>query len=59
MKKKGSRKAKKRFLILSIVFLGIVFLSFASIFHDWVQIIDNKNEIASLTNYYSKLMDEE
>ena len=59
MKKKGSKKARKRFIVLSIVFLGIVGFSFASVFRDWMQIMDNKQQIASLTTYYNELLDEE
>ena len=59
MKKKGSKKARKRFIVLSIVFLGITGFSFASVFRDWMQIMDNKQQIASLTTYYNELLDEE
>lgn len=59
MKKKGSKKARKRFIVLSIVFLCIVSFSFASVFRDWMQIMDNKQQIASLTIYYNELLDEE
>ena len=45
--------------MLSIVFLGIVGFSFASVFRDWMQIMDNKQQIASLTTYYNELLDEE
>ena len=59
MKKKGSKKARKRFVVLSIVFLGIVGFSLASVFQYWMQIVDNKQQIASLTAYYNELLDEE
>ena len=59
MKKKGSRKARKRFMVLSVIFLGIVSLSFVSIFQDWLQIMDNKTQISSLTTYYNNLLAEE
>ena len=59
MKKIGSKKARKRFIVLSIVFLGIVVFSFASVFRDWMQIMDNKQQIAALTTYYNELLDEE
>lgn len=59
MKKKGLKKAKKRFLFLSIFFIGIVGLSFVSIFRDWLQIMQNKQQIASLTSYYDDLLKEE
>lgn len=59
MKKKGLKKAKKRFLFLSIFFIGIVGLSFVSIFRDWLQIMQNKQQIVSLTSYYDDLLKEE
>jgi len=57
--KKKSTKAKKRFLVLSILFLGVVGFSVASIFQDWLQIANNKQEIVRLTAYYSDLLEEQ
>ena len=34
-------------------------LSFVSIFRDWLQIVDNTQQIASLTSYYDDLLKEE
>ena len=45
-KKKGIQKAKKRFLVLAVFFVGLVGLSVATIFGDWLQIMSNKQEIA-------------
>lgn len=59
MKKKGLKKAKKRLLFLAVFFIGIVGLSFVSIFRDWLQIMYNKQQIASLTSYYDDLLKEE
>ena len=59
MKKKKSSKAKKRFLVLSVFFVGVVSLSVASIFKDWLEIMSNKQQIASLTSYYDELLEEE
>ena len=59
IKKKGLNKAKKRFLFLSVFFIGLVGLSFVSIFRDWLQIMSNKEQIASLTAYYDDLLKEE
>ena len=58
MKKKSS-KAKKRYLVLSVFFVGVVSLSVASIFKDWLEIMNNKQQIASLTSYYDELLEEE
>lgn len=59
VKKKVSSKAKKRFFVLSILFLGVVFFSSFSLFQDWDAITKNKQEIASLNAYYTDLLEEE
>ncbi|MBR1748424.1 MAG: septum formation initiator family protein [Bacilli bacterium] len=59
MQKKGLKKAKKRFFALSFLFIGIVVLSFVSIFEDCMQIMNNRNELATLTDYYHELLQEE
>ena len=58
-KKKGIQKDKKRFLVLAVFFVGLVGLSVATIFGDWLQIMSNKQEIAYLTSYYDELLSEE
>ncbi len=59
MKKGISSKAKKRFFVLTIVFLGVVSFSVFSLFQDWVAISQNKQEIAKLSLYYTDLLEEE
>lgn len=59
LKKKVSGKARKRFVALSILFVGIVGFSFVSIFKDWMQIASNKQQLATLNNYYADLLEEE
>ena len=39
--------------------MGVVSLSVASIFKDWLEIMNNKQQIASLTSYYDELLEEE
>ena len=39
--------------------MGVVSLSVASIFKDWLEIMSNKQQIASLTSYYDELLEEE
>ncbi len=56
---KKHSKEKIRFLVLSTFLVGLVCLSVASIFKDWLAIASNKQEIASLTQYYSDLLEEE
>lgn len=46
-------------MFLAVFFIGIVGLSFVSIFRDWLQIMQNKQQIASLTSYYDDLLKEE
>ena len=57
--KNTSKKARTRFFFLATLFLGVVCLSVASIFKDWLAIVNNRQEIASLTLYYADLLEEE
>ncbi len=57
--KRNFTKAKKRFLVLSIIFLAVVSFSVASIFNDWIEILSNKKELNRLEVYYSELLEEE
>lgn len=59
MQKKKSSVARKRFMVLAILFLGIVSFSVATIFNDWMMIVSNKQELASLNSYYEELLLEE
>ncbi len=59
MKKHKSSKARKRFFVLTILFFGVVSFSVASIFKDWMAIVSNKQQIASLNVYYDELLEEE
>ncbi len=57
--KRASTKEKRRFIILSICFLITLTLFVGSIFQDWLNIVHNKQEIASMNNYYTTLLEEE
>lgn len=59
MKKKGLKRAKKRFFVLVILLIGIVNFSFVSIFEDWLQIMNNREELAALNGYYTDLLQTE
>ena len=59
MKKKGLKRAKKRFFVLVILLIGIVSFSFVSIFEDWLQIMNNREELAALNGYYTDLLQAE
>lgn len=56
---KKHSKEKVRFVILSAFLVGLVSLSVASIFKDWLSIVNNKQEIAQLNLYYADLLEEE
>lgn len=59
MKRKVNKKAKRRFLVLSCVVIGVVSFFVNSIFKDWVQIVENKSQVSSLGNKYTDLLNEE
>ena len=57
--KKGLKQAKKRLVLEICVFLVLlVFLSF-TMFKVWLQIMDNKSNLVSLSEKYEKLLEEE
>lgn len=56
---KVTKKAKRRFLVLTICFLTIVTILTISIGSYWTKIIDNKQEKQLLQNEYQKLLAEE
>lgn len=57
--KKKSTKARKRFFVLSLLFLGIVGVFVGTIFQDWLEIANKNQEISQLTLYYSELLEEQ
>ncbi len=57
--KKKSTKARKRFFVLSLLFLGIVGVFVGTIFQDWLEIAKKNQEISQLTLYYSELLEEQ
>lgn len=57
--KKVSSKAKRRFCFLSICFVIVLTLFVGSIFQDWLKIMHNKQEIATMNQYYVDLLAEE
>ena len=56
---KQTKRAKKRLAVMGLVFISLVVLSVASIFKDWLQIMDNKQQITSLNQKYNNLLSEE
>ena len=59
MKKKGLKRARRRLLLLIVLFLGILAVVSFNLFKVWLQVIDNNNTIASLTSKYDSLMEQE
>lgn len=59
MKKKGLKKARRRLLLLIVLFLGLLSYVSISLFRVWLQVIDNNSTIASLTSQYDELMEQE
>ncbi len=57
--RKGLYKAKRRFVMLSVFFIGILSLFVGTIFQDWMTIMSNKQDMKSLSNYYTQLLEEE
>ncbi len=57
--KKVSFKARRRFIILTVCFVGMLSIFVGSIFQDWLKIMDNKQNIASMNAYYQDLLKEE
>ena len=59
MKKKGLKKARRRLLLLIVLFLGLLSYVSINLFRVWLQVIDNNSTIASLTSQYDELMEQE
>ena len=59
MKKKGLKQARRRLLLLIVIFLGLTVSVSFNLFKNWLQVIDNNMTIASLTSQYDELMEEE
>lgn len=45
--------------MLSVFFIGILSLFVGTIFQDWMTIMSNKQDMKSLSNYYTQLLEEE
>lgn len=59
MNRRVSKKDKRRLILISFVLISLIVTLVSSVFKDWVQILDNKKQIAVLSETYSELMDEE
>lgn len=59
MDKKITKKTKRRLIFLTSVILFLVGVIITSVFNDLCQIIDNRNEVAVLSEKYNQLLREE
>lgn len=59
MKKKGLKKARRRLLLLIVLFLGTFVVMSFSVFQTWLKIFENHNDIVELQNEYNRLQDQE
>ena len=57
--KKGFKQARNRLVLLIVLFIAGCFLLSGSLLKVWIQISDNNNQVALLTDEYNKLMQEE
>ena len=53
------RKEKLRLITISLLIIGLIVSLISSVSKDWVSILENKKEIANLTQKYANLLDEE
>ncbi len=56
---KKTKKEKTRLIFISLVILGLIVSLVSSVSHDWVTILENKKEIAKLSEEYNNLLSEE
>ena len=59
MKKRVSSKVKRRLCLLSGVLVAVISIFVGAIFHDWIQIVQNKTLIADLNYEYNELLSQE
>ena len=53
------KKEKRRLLIISLTVIALLASLLASMYHDFMQIINNKKQTVELTMEYEKLLEEE
>ena len=59
VKRRKIKASKRRLLFLISTLIILIVLVIASVFKDWIQIMDNKTEKVELLNKYSSLLEEE
>lgn len=59
MKKKGLKRARRRLLLLIVLFLGTFVVMGFGVFQTWLKIFENHNDIIALQEEYNRLQDEE
>lgn len=58
MKRRVSTKAKRRLCALSCLLVLVISFFVGTIFQDWVQIVSNKQQLATLNTKYNELLSE-
>ena len=56
---KISKKAKRRLVVLTLVFLGVIVSLISTVYNDWSQIMANTKESKELRNQYEELLKSE
>ena len=59
MERRKSKKEKRRILAISFLVVALSAFLIKSVFSDWVQIMNNNNQIHSLNDQKKALLDEE
>lgn len=59
MTKGKTRKEKKRLIFISLTTIALLISLVASLYSDFIQIMNNKKETSNLTIEYQKLLDEQ
>lgn len=58
MTKGKTRKEKKRLVFISFTIVGLLISLVASVYSDFITIMHNKKEVATLTSEYESLLDD-
>ena len=59
MSRKVSKKDRRRLLLIAFIIVCLIVVLIASVFNDWLQILDNKKQVVVLNETYNYLMDQE
>lgn len=59
MTRRKTKKEKKRLIFISLTTIFLLLSLCATLYSDFIQIMNNKKETANLTSEYEKLLDEQ